>query len=343
MRPLLALCCLSLAIIGCDPDPGISDGGEGGGAAGGNTAGGATAGGATAGGATAGGATAGGGEAGGSSAGGSAGGGTAGGSAGGATAGGSAGGSAGGTAGGMAGDGGFYGAARCGTAGVRFCDDFEQGYLDAGMWLPQINNGTITIDSMHVARGGKALHVHVENGQGNRARLRNTSQFQPNNYANGIYFGRAFIYMTPATTKQHQSFVGTSGDLDNPDGGASKLTSVYAVDMANNGLVSHFGLREGSTVLYDTGARSSTPPPIGHWACLEWKWDSVHDEEHLWLDEVEIPAAAVLQGMKWYSAQKYDQLALGFQMYHTEDAGHAAYDVWYDSVALDDMRIGCRE
>ncbi|MBX7101378.1 MAG: hypothetical protein K1X89_26930, partial [Myxococcaceae bacterium] len=250
--------------------------------------------------------------------------------------------SGGGSAGGGAPDAGFYGASRCSTAGVRFCEDFETGGFSPGTWTQLTKNGTLTIDSTHVARGNKAMHVHVVNEAGNFARIRNLTQFKPTNYPGKVYFGRVFGFVTPAASTVHNSFIGTVGTLPNPDGGTSKLTSVYAVDMVNQAFVSHFGLREAGTVLYDTGARSTKAVPLGAWHCWEWKWDGQNNEEHFWLDEVEVLDAAVLPNKHWYAPQPFDSLEIGLRLYHTEDAGFTAYDVWFDELALDDQRIGCR-
>ena len=62
---------------------------------------------------------------------------------------------------------------------------------------------------------------------------------------------------------------------------------------------------------------------------------------HFWLDETEVLGAAVLSSRNWYAPQPFDSIEIGLQLFHTEDAGFTAYDVWYDEVALDDMRIGC--
>jgi hypothetical protein len=224
---------------------------------------------------------------------------------------------------------------------VRFCEDFESGTFDSSKWTQMVAGGSLTIDSVHVARGNKAMHAHVTDAAGNHAQLRNTTEFSPNNYPGKTYYGRVFAYVTPQASVTHNDFISTAGNLPNPDGGTTPLHSNYGVDMVNKAFVSHFGLNEGTTTLYDTGARSSEPIPIGDWHCWEWKWDGAHNEEHFWLDETEVTGAAVLQSQNWYAAQPFDYLQIGLRLYHTEDAGFGAYDVWFDELALDTARIGC--
>jgi hypothetical protein len=220
------------------------------------------------------------------------------------------------------------------------CEDFESGTFNPSRWTQAVAGGTLAIDSAHVARGTKAMHVHLTNAMGNHAVLHNTTEFAPNNYPGKTYFGRVFAYVTPAASVSHNRFIGTGGDLANPDGGTTRLNSNYGVDMVNKAFVSHFGLSEAGTVLYDTGARSNTPIPIAAWHCWEWKWDGQHNEEHLWVDEVEVTGAAVLSSQNWYAPQPFDFLEIGLRLYHDEP-GITAYDVWFDEMALDDTRIGC--
>jgi hypothetical protein len=258
-----------------------------------------------------------------------------------AVGGGSAGGGTAGGSGGGAADSGFYGDSRCATAGVRFCEDFESGTFNPSRWTQLTHNGTLTIDALHVARGNKAMHAHVEDAAGNEARLRNTTEFAANHYPGNTYFGRVFAYVTPAASVTHNGFIDTAGTLPNPDGGTTPLSANYGVDMVNRAFVDHFGLKDGATVLFDTGARSTTPIPIAEWHCWEWKWDGQNNEEHFWLDENEVTDAAVLSNKNWYAPQPFEYLEIGPRLYHTEDGGFPAYDVWFDEIALNDTRIGC--
>ena len=239
-------------------------------------------------------------------------------------------------------DAGFFGVSRCQGSGLAVCEDFETTVaLDGGIWHATTKNGSVTIDSIHAARGSSALHVHVENAAGNHAVLMNSSLFAAGGWPGNHFFGRTFFWLEPSATTNHNGFITAQGPVLAADGGPTGSSAIYGVHETHDNFVTHYGLNgppDGG--FCDCGVKSSRPIPVGHWACLEWEFDGPANSTHTWVDEEEVLDAAITPAMG-YRAPQFQNLTVGFTMYHTElDAG-AAYDLWYDELALDSARIGC--
>lgn len=239
-------------------------------------------------------------------------------------------------------DAGFFGASRCEGSGLTLCEDFENGAaLDGGTWTRSVSQGSLQVDSIHAARGLSALHVHVLNAAGNHANLMNTSLFSGKGWPGNHFFGRTFFWLEPAATAMHNGFVTAKGSLYAPDGGISSETAVYGVHETLGNFVTHYSNSSPPGAGgCDCGVKSQEPIPVARWACLEWEFNGPASTTHFWVDEREVPSADITPALP-YVAPRFENLTVGFTMYHASTDGTVAYDLWYDGFALDSSRIGC--
>jgi hypothetical protein len=244
--------------------------------------------------------------------------------------------------------GGMLGAARCATAGVALCDDFEDAALgatpDPSKWRvltsysgqPSQQNH-VAIDGMHVARGARALHVHTETGD---PVYLETVQLPATD--NGFY-GRVLAYFAAdpgARTKGHWGAfvgvgkkVGTSQDIEVRIGGQF---DILVVNYAPTDALQLSSSRDG---FYDDGAKL----PVGTWTCLEFQFAGATNELRVWMDGAELERLHVTDwnqfghGLVANWSPSYDRLRIGYQSWNAD----TPIDVWYDAVAVDSKRIGC--
>jgi hypothetical protein len=210
----------------------------------------------------------------------------------------------------------FFGPPRCATAGVAFCDDFESGALNLGVWTTELSSGTVTVDTIHAARGTHAVHVHTPAGNRNSmtALFGETLTFPA---AADSFYARAFVYIQTVP-------VGYASLLE-ALGNAPIHTEYHATADGPNLGASYW--RDPST---NWSTTSTTLLPIGRWFCLEWHVRGDTGQASTWIDEVPITDLDVNN----WTPPTFERLKLGVQY-------QASFDAWYDEVAVDPSRIGC--
>jgi len=244
----------------------------------------------------------------------------------------------------------FFGASRCAAAGVLLCDDFESGTIDAATWKTyQAAPTAPKIDATQAARGTKALHVTTMATGGSGLR---TTKIFPR--ANGLYYGRMFIYFSALPTGPnyaHWTVIGSKPASDSTD--TSELRVGGQLETINKfGVGTDHGPTGDWTNLdkdRPSGASSVHEVPKNEWICLEWMVDTTNELTKFWWDGAEHPSLATTRDVSRYNSNgtKYvlpdiSSVWVGFENYNQGGMMlPTKYDVWIDEVALDQQRIGC--
>jgi hypothetical protein len=214
------------------------------------------------------------------------------------------------------------GASLCATAGVVFCDGFENGL---GAWSTEMAmGGHLSVDTARFYRGTHSLHAHIDaiNGM-NRpspAGLADHSQSWPQ-----PLFVRMFVYMpSPFAPQSIGQFIDVIADQA-PNQGVqlnARPTTAYFGGTGWNGL--------------DTDWSSPNDLiALGAWQCIELGIEAsgfvhvfVEDHELLAMQHT-LPAVPPAFGV----------LKVGLAFFQAVQ--QPAYDAWIDEIAVDRAKIGC--
>jgi hypothetical protein len=247
----------------------------------------------------------------------------------------------------------FFGASRCATAGVKFCEDFESGTLDAATWKA---GGTAPIiDELQAARGKKALHVMQ--GQGN-SQIRTSKVFPA---MNGRYWGRAFVYLNAmphfsaaadSLDYSHWTVIAATGAMV---AGEVRIGGQLQKRYQNATPLNFWGVGtdnrnepEGSgdwTNADDDPKGAAKAVAEKQWSCVEWLGDYMTDETKFFLDGVEHPSLATTPTTKHggipdkpFLLPEFNAIWFGWAEYQPTAQ---KFELWFDEIAIDNERIGC--
>lgn len=235
----------------------------------------------------------------------------------------------------------FFGASRCAQAGVKLCDDFESGTLDAATWSA-VGSSKPVVDGMQHARGAKALHVTITGNGGSY--VRETKTFPA---TNNTYWARMFVWFEsmpgPPMTYSHWTFAAATGTQVAGEirlgGQLQNGKNLFGVGTDNR---TASGTGDWTTSDKDPG---NTPAavPTKQWLCVEWLHAGQTNETRFFLDAVEHPSlhtTATKNGGngKPFVLPQFDALWVGWNEYQPATQ---KFEMWIDEIALDDQRIGC--
>jgi hypothetical protein len=225
--------------------------------------------------------------------------------------------------------------------GSPICDDFESNVLGTAPtgWsvvIDPADAGTVTVDSTRSFSGTKSVKFTFNpQNVGRYSQIRRSLSFLTTN----AFFGRMRIWLeaVPSHDTRHWEFLEAWGHAR---GGTPTQLSQYALGVGSDSVD---GKVTALTAYYlanncDCFQESHTPVPKSRWACVEWQFDGVSDQMHIWLDGTSIPALTVVNpviGGHW-AAPQFEHLNLGW--YGVPDAPVL---MWIDDVAVDERRIGC--
>ena len=258
----------------------------------------------------------------------------------------------------------FYGAPRCGTAGVLFCDDFEgradQAAPDPSSWAPEYwdpSTASVKIDATRAARGSKSARFTIGRGS-NKAMM---SLKNPFPIVGNTFWVRLFLYMdtVPLPFKYndtanfpltHWTFAQASGP--HVFTASTKRPELRAGGFINTALLmNEDGMDRPEVGLDDSAAPAGqTAFQAKKWVCFEMEWNGPDQELRLFWDGVEHPGLHVTKthtggtnnsNPPWPMADPFDTLTVGLVMYQPYDKIGATIDVNIDELALDPQRIGC--
>ncbi|MFO0600241.1 MAG: hypothetical protein U0228_33335 [Myxococcaceae bacterium] len=256
----------------------------------------------------------------------------------------------------------FFGASRCASAGLAFCDDFESRAAgqppDPAQWTLQFWNQGLTslsVDDTQAARGSKSIKIHQELAV-NRAVMTHRSTFPLAKFWVRLFFRTRAVpppmkwdngcnCLNPGV--MHWTYAFAQGATTFGDG--VKQPELRAGDFINEGLfVNEDGMGDGRA---EVGQGDDANKPAGYdgglrpneWQCLEFMWDAPGKELRVFWDGREHPALNVKNKADWaFPDAVFSSLSVGLSHYQTDATlMPGGFDVWIDEVAIDANRIGC--
>ncbi|HEX8791001.1 MAG TPA: hypothetical protein VF765_08605 [Polyangiaceae bacterium] len=205
-----------------------------------------------------------------------------------------------------------------------FCDGFEQNLTN---WTGiSTTGGGAAVDSVHVYRGAKALHVTidpvVEAGTTSYAAVQKYgAQPWPTHF-----FTRFFSYV-PAPSPPS-----TAGLLDLIQNGAPYSGTELRITPPSAGLeMQTYGTSAG-IVNWDSADASS---PLDQWVCFEVEIDTVAETAHVYMNDTEV-TDLTRSGL---TLPQLGNTSVGLTFFQANVQGQT--EAWIDEVAVNSARIGC--
>jgi hypothetical protein len=214
----------------------------------------------------------------------------------------------------------------CG-AGV-LCFDFEKDIPGAKPGAPWTGQGTI--DGTRAVSGKNSLHV--VSGGDNAFAVMKPSFFPP---PGNEYFGRVMFWVDNVPSS-HWTFVRSKGAVP-----GQIYTAEYTYGGTGKMFIANYDTEGVASDCWKDGGQI----PLGKWACMEWHFKGATNELELWLDGAPDRAHVVGKGDGCiahgtgdvWNAPTFSGLELGFAAYPTT----TSFNVWYDDLALSNVRLGC--
>ena len=214
------------------------------------------------------------------------------------------------------------GASRCATAGTQLCESFEND-LDATLWAKtQIGDATVTVDTMHAARGTKALHVKTPAGNGH-AFITEKMTFPA--VGNTLY-ARMFVWFEDDIT--------TAGHFSLAEGAGTGTGALVRF----GGQFKEFGVGSDGGMSGDWTDHDTVMVPSQKWICVEFQFDGAANAFHVWNDDAH--RTALDSGANRHASfvmPQFKSLWFGWWMYNATEP----QDLWIDEIAVDSKPIGC--
>jgi len=211
-----------------------------------------------------------------------------------------------------------------------FSEDFESGKLDPAVWSQQITgDNLIQVQPQNAAHGKYALQVRCP------AAANKTWAFILTNKLPAAlrdhHFGRASIFISPQVPARHTIFL-MAGTPDFPTNAFQEIATANGRWQLTWVDLHPAGERED----YHAG----DPLPTGRWVCLEWEFGATPSHTTTWVDGVpsmDIGFVSKATGKSQTLAGGFTQYGFGFRLW---GAAPAAFDIYFDDIALDTQRIG---
>ena len=250
-------------------------------------------------------------------------------------------------------------------ASAIFCDDFEKYAAGASLtspWRSQVNMGTVSVDASQSHSGGKSVKFTTlaRTTDGIKTAFMELSGAPVFPISGNVLYGRMMFRLEAApTTSVHWTLIQGAGVVPG--------ASYHALYRYGGQLpVTQGTTFVGSQLManYDTpDSYAGTPPasdcwqhaskvvvPVGHWACVEWKFDGPNNQMTLSMDSTPVPSLTVNgagQGcvnqpgppappFPW-TAPTFDRLDLGWESYQID----GARTLNIDDVVVSRTPIGC--
>jgi len=224
-----------------------------------------------------------------------------------------------------------------------FCEDFEQGQVDATRWVSYtINGATLEVQKNIVAHGVYAAHFRGL-GMGNSYAYLVTknapSALQTHN------FGRAYFYIA-----QQNRGTPDTGLIWGGTAGFPRPTYLSLAEHSGGwqlGFIKLQGSPGGEVQAYPP-----PPMPVAKWMCLEWEFNDQPTGINLSADGTVVgtldpndvayppnsPKGTLFNGMTSGLIGAFTDFGFGFYDWHPDTK---AYDYYYDDIVLDTKRVGC--
>ena len=236
------------------------------------------------------------------------------------------------------------------------CWDFEEGHLPTGWtaYRNEFTTGSLLVDNTRAHHGTFALHAKDFTGgtEGADGGPKHTIRFNLPAGFGPVLWGRAFIYMTPATPMSHAGFFNARYPRPNaPAASATDVTKLDWYEVATSGgdyvSIWHPPEPPGTPEAVQI---SDTASVANQWACVEWLFDAQNGtsaeaaDPRLWIDGVEITWPMMIVAPTGAArpvhekAQSFTVLETGIYLYQGLTV---ATNWWIDDLAVGKQRIGC--
>jgi hypothetical protein len=203
-------------------------------------------------------------------------------------------------------------------------EDFENGL--GAPWSSNISSGSsLTVDSQHVHRGTKALHVHAAAVSPPTVPSEQVDIVESSVVPLPDFYLRAFVFV--------------------PGGADPTSVAIFAFDQPSSPFKGvNLNLEGGSFSSFNNipttpvSLKATTPMPTDRFVCLEWRIkESTNGYARLFLEGTEVTALSTNQ-----STQPNPRLGLvGLGLIAFPSGNVQARDVWFDDIIIDDKPIGC--
>ena len=224
-----------------------------------------------------------------------------------------------------------------------FTENFESGQLDTKVWEQRVDGAaTLKIQQDQAAHGKYALQVHYPE-MAARSYAFIVATHVPDSVKTH-FFGRAYVKIDPATPPSHTVllFAGEPGWPISKFDEIGIYHDAFQPSYQEN--KSARGQGRGEDV------RHAGPVPVGKWFLLEWEFNDDPSTITIWADGqlsqvVQGDQKTDLSSFKWPKGSENNKNLVGGFVEFGFGArvwGNvpAAFDVYYDDIAIDTKRIG---
>jgi hypothetical protein len=233
-------------------------------------------------------------------------------------------------------------------AGALLCDDFERYATPAdlaGAWKVTATMATVTVDATKPHAGAKGLHISSPGGTPVGTLIKESAPLFP--IAGNVLYGRMMMWLTKAPTGAvHWNNVQSAGFLP-----GSTQWSKYGWGGMYGVILAGYTIRTNPTdmqAVIDCSKPSKMGLPEKTWTCLEWEFDGVGNQMHLWLDGALLADADIIKtGTQCvtpkppndtWQAPTFANLTLGWAQYQQSST---PIEFWMDDLVLAPQRVGC--
>ena len=250
----------------------------------------------------------------------------------------------GGSGGAIAGDGGP--SAPC-PGGALLCDDFEKYATAADLtaaWKPVVSGATMVVDDTKGWKGGKSLHIKGPTGTPSAVIVKDGAPLFP--IAGNVMYGRVMMFLTGTPGGgYHWNSIQAAGVIP-----TSNLWGKYGWGGQSGKVLAGYTVRQtaAGSVMMDCSKPSAMAFPDQKWVCVEWAFDGIKNQMHMWLDGT-LLADADINGMgtrcvnsgdigKPWAGPTFSNLTIGWQQYQVSSG---PLELWLDELVVDKVRVGC--
>jgi hypothetical protein len=236
---------------------------------------------------------------------------------------------------------------RC-PAGALLCEDFDKYASAADLapgWMVTTTAATLAVDTTKpLGPTGKSLHMTAAAGTPTAVIVRDGAPLFP--IAGNVMYGRVMVWLTQTPGgSYHWNNIQAAGTLP-----GSTRYAKYGWGGQFGTVLAGYTVRDTPTgaAVIDCSKPSATAIPEKRWVCVEWKFDGVANEMHLWFDGTLLADVDVIQtgtrcvnagdlGSTW-QAPVFANLSVGWQQYQ---ASTGALELWMDDLVVATQRVGC--
>ena len=224
-----------------------------------------------------------------------------------------------------------------------FLEDFESGQIDSKVWEKRVAGAaTVQVQQEQVAHGKYALQAHYPDMAAQSYGFLVAPHLPE--VLKGHLFGRAYIKIAPGLPQSHTVLVLAGGagwpisKFEEIGVYQGTLQPSYQENKSARGQGRGEDVRHGEAL------------PMGKWFLLEWEFNDNPATLTIWVDGQQSPVTengekVDLSSFKWPKGSDttanlvggFEEFGLGARVWGAAPQG---FDVYYDDIALDTVRVG---